>query len=123
MKCFAALMVALFALISPSAAIEDECKACRAIGVSACIYTPAPSRFPLEDRRGRRKRNTTQHFGFFRKRDEAGEGGCCLDLLRVVDGNREMDEKKTQRVVSSWAASERHSAFRRASPTQKQLRI
>ena len=35
MKCFAVLVfAALFALISPAAAIDEECKACRAIAVS-----------------------------------------------------------------------------------------
>lgn len=45
MKCFAVLVVAaLFALVSPAAAIEEECKACRAIAkeVATKIIKDAP---------------------------------------------------------------------------------
>lgn len=60
-KCLVTLVVALFALIGSTSAIEEECKACRAIAVSArdsiatvkqhgqpvlCLFSPStmPSR-------------------------------------------------------------------------------
>lgn len=55
-KCVVALVVALLAFIGPAAAIEEECKACRAVGVSAARARrdfgspPAREPVPLSER-------------------------------------------------------------------------
>jgi hypothetical protein len=56
-----AAVVAVFALASPAAAIEDECKACRAIGVSARTALTA-----------RRQHEHNIHFVTFRFLREGG---------------------------------------------------